>query len=294
MITITAILNAIEAHAERAIVPELRLIKKEVEKLRPSLYPDDQEHADALLLKLDRLLSDQVVVATEAGTLMQGYQAVAHAAQQRYVIDCGEGYTCLGFANARDHANQIASKLSRANLAFTDEDYATLAGYDKYLKAIQAWSQSPLTRTTYFDPGTDAKAARVLESCRTHERKVRLILGDTSTGEPWLEEHDVIGRIGRSTGSLKVPLLIEPGEHGGCAILCACLLAIVDWESGDFLYRHAAYREADLSIKPSGDADRSWNVLRREEVVASFRDIGKAGAYLAFMRGATIEPRVFR
>ena len=129
-----------------------------------------------------------------------------NAAQQRYVIECGEGYTCLGFANARDHANQIASKLSRANLAFTDEDYATLAGYDKYLKAIQAWSQSPLTRTTYFDPGTDSKAARVLESCRTHERKVRLILGDTSTGEPWLEEHDVIGRIGRSTGSLKVPL----------------------------------------------------------------------------------------
>lgn len=148
--------------------------------------------------------------------------------------------------------------------------------------------------TTYFDPGTDAKAARVLETSRIRERKVRLILGDTSTGEPWLEEHDVIGRIGRSTGSLKVPLLIEPGEHGGCAILCACLLAIVDWESGDFLYRHAAYREADLSIKPSGDPDPSWNVLRREEVVASFRDIGKAGAYLAFMRGATIEPRVFQ
>lgn len=63
MITITAILNAIEAHAERAIAPELRLIKKEVEKLRPSLYPDDQEHADALLLKLDRLLADQIVVA---------------------------------------------------------------------------------------------------------------------------------------------------------------------------------------------------------------------------------------
>jgi hypothetical protein len=74
MITITAILNAIEAHAERAIVPELRLIKKEVEKLRPSLYPDDQEHADALLLKLDRLLSDQVVVATEAGVLAQGFR----------------------------------------------------------------------------------------------------------------------------------------------------------------------------------------------------------------------------
>ena len=217
-----------------------------------------------------------------------------NAAQQRYVIDCGEGYTCFGFANARDHANQIACRLGRADLAFTDEDYATRAGYEKYGRAVQAWSQSPLTRTTYFDPGTDAKAARVLESCRKRERKVRLILGDTSIGEPWLEEHDVVGRIGRSTGSLKVPLLIEPDEHGGCAILCACLLAIVDWESGDFLYRHTAYREADLSIKPSGDAARSWSVLRREEVVASFRDIGQAGAYLAFMRGATIEPRVFQ
>ena len=217
-----------------------------------------------------------------------------NAEQQLYVIDCGEGYTCFGFANARDHANLIAHKLDRADLAFTDEDYATLAGYEKYCHAVQAWSQSPLTRTTYFDPGTDTSAAKVLESCRTHERKIRLILGDTLTGEPWLEEHDVVGRIGRSIGTLKVPLLIEPGEHGGSAILCACILAIVDWASGNFLYRHDAYREAELSIKPSADAERPWDVLRHEEVVASFRDIGQAGAYLAFMRGATIEPRVFR
>ncbi len=214
--------------------------------------------------------------------------------QQLYVIDCGEGYTCFGFANARDHANQIAHALGRTDLVFTDEDYATLAGYEKYGHAVQAWGQSPLTRTTFFEPGTDAKAAKVLESCRTHHRKVRLIFGDTSIGEPWLEEFDVVGRIGRSMGTLKVPLLVEPGEDGGGAILCACLLAIVDWKSGDVLYRHPAYREIDLSIKPSGDSERPWDVLRREEVVASFMDVGQAGAYLAFMRGATIEPRIFQ
>lgn len=65
MITVTAILNALEDHANRAIVQELRLIRQEVEKLRPSLPPDNQEHADALLLKLDRLISDQIVVADE-------------------------------------------------------------------------------------------------------------------------------------------------------------------------------------------------------------------------------------
>ena len=80
MRTATEILNAIEARAQRAIVQELRLMKKEVLQLRPSLSPEDQEHADALLLKLDRLLSDQVVVATEAGVLAQGFPAVAQAA----------------------------------------------------------------------------------------------------------------------------------------------------------------------------------------------------------------------
>ena len=80
MRTATEILNAIEARAQRAIVQELRLIKKEVLQLRPSLSPEDQDHADALLLKLDRLLSDQVVVATEAVVLAQGFPAVAQAA----------------------------------------------------------------------------------------------------------------------------------------------------------------------------------------------------------------------
>ena len=80
MRTATEILNAIEARAKRAIVQELRLMQKEVLQLRPSLSPQDQDHADALLLKLDRLLSDQVVVASEAGVLAQGFPAVAQAA----------------------------------------------------------------------------------------------------------------------------------------------------------------------------------------------------------------------
>jgi hypothetical protein len=35
-------------------------------------------------------------------------------------------------------------------------------------------------------------------------------------------------------------------------------------------------------------------VVLHEQPVATFDDIGKAGAYLAFMRGASVEPRVFR
>ena len=51
-----------------------------------------------------------------------------NAAQQRYVIECGEGYTCLGFANARDHANQIASKLRRCSIGYCPRSHRKTRG----------------------------------------------------------------------------------------------------------------------------------------------------------------------
>lgn len=215
--------------------------------------------------------------------------------QRLYVIPCGDGYTCLSFDNARSHADQIAARLERPELAFAAGDHGSLDGYAKYLGAIDAWARSPLTRQTYFDPGTDPKAVGALESCRRDGRKVRLVLGDTATGRCWLDEHDVVGRIGRSAGTLKVPLLIEPGEDGGTAILTNCLLRLIDWGSGRDLYRHPAYRMPGLAIQRAPEpTDRPWQVLHDGTVAACFSDIGKAGGYLAFMCGETVEPRVFQ
>ena len=104
----------------------------------------------------------------------------------------------------------------------------------------------------------------------------------------------MVGTIGRSAGSLKVPLLIQVGESGGGAILTACVLAVIDWQSGRWLFRHAAHKHLDLDIRATGAATRPWVVSRSQQAVARFQDIGKAGAYVAFMRGETIEPRVFR
>ncbi|MBT9599298.1 MAG: hypothetical protein IV094_25220 [Vitreoscilla sp.] len=215
-------------------------------------------------------------------------------AQRLYVIAFDGGVSCLGFDNARGHANQIAERLRRPELAFDAQDDATLDGYTKYMRAIQAWGSSSASRHTYFDPGTAPEAARVLERCRNEGNKVRLVLGDTATGESWLDEYDVVGTLGRSSGPLRVPLLIEEGEDGGGAILTTCLLCVIDWRCSRALYRHPAYRVVDLAIAPSGDDQRPWAVRRREETVAQFDDIGKAAAYLAFMRGLPVEPTIFR
>jgi hypothetical protein len=64
---------------------------------------------------------------------------------------------------------------------------------------------------------------------------------------------------------LKIPVLVEGGQAYGSPIACD-------------------RRE---------DAARPWNVTHQDRTIAKFDDIGKAGAYIDFMRGASIEPRIF-
>ena len=61
MTTAADTLRTIEMNAERAIVQELRIMIRDVLDLRPSLGREDGDHADVLLLKLDRLARDQMV-----------------------------------------------------------------------------------------------------------------------------------------------------------------------------------------------------------------------------------------
>ena len=61
MTTAADTLRTIEMNAERAIVQELRIMIRDVLALRPHLGHEDRDHADVLLLKLDRLARDQWV-----------------------------------------------------------------------------------------------------------------------------------------------------------------------------------------------------------------------------------------
>lgn len=214
--------------------------------------------------------------------------------QQLYVLRYSDGYSSRGYKNVMELSNQIAKKLKRGELAFTKEDFGTLAGYEKYQSALNAWAQSPLSTGTFFNPGTDIKVARALERCRINELKVRLISGNPNTGEPWLDEYGVVGKVGRTTGMLKCPILVEEDEGGGLIIPSDCLLALIDWQTGKYLYRHPLYRAPELIVHQQKDKRLPWEVLHRNQVIARFKDIGKAGAYIAFMRGETVEPRIFR
>lgn len=136
---------------------------------------------------------------------------------------------------------------------------------------------------TCYHANTPERVIEILEQFRQNQRRVRLFYGDTITGQAWHEEHDVIGRIGRSMGPIKVPLLIEPGEIGGPAILDHCLIRIDT--PRNVLYQHAAFRVGEVSLSAGELKGLPWEVLIDQVVQARFQSKNEACRYRDFILG---------
>jgi len=64
---------------------------------------------------------------------------------------------------------------------------------------------------------------------RARENRIRIVVdyGDVKTGESWGEQYDIVGYVGRSTGRIKVPLLVFNSRSlGGGAMLDHCILTV--------------------------------------------------------------------
>jgi hypothetical protein len=105
----------------------------------------------------------------------------------------------------------------------------------------------------YFHADTPLEVVQALNTARLARTRVRLSYGDTETGRDWLEEHDVEGTIGNSTGPLRVPLLIPTSRsHGGPALPDQCIVKIRETRSGKVLYRHPKYHTGTVTIREIG------------------------------------------
>lgn len=80
--------------------------------------------------------------------------------------------------------------------------------------------------TTYND-ATAQDVINALETARQTRSRIRVFYGDVQTGKSWDEYNDVMGTVGRSTGTVKIPLLIHnTRSSGGCGILDHCIIRI--------------------------------------------------------------------
>lgn len=210
----------------------------------------------------------------------------ANHEQRLFVIPAGGGYSCLGFDNCYSHAKQLSELLGLPDLAPREEEVGEVRQYKQYLKLVDAARHRDLG--TYFEPGTPAEVRRILEEYRLNGKRIRLFYGDAETGTDWLDEFDVLGRIGRSTGPLKVPLVIATvRSSGGPAILTRCIVRLIDSASRRELYRHPKYNLPEFTVRIlslNGKAE----VCANGRSYARFASPAQAERWIAFMRGESM------
>ena len=77
--------------------------------------------------------------------------------------------------------------------------------------------------------------------------RIRVYYGDAESGWDWGERYDVAGHIGRSTGRIKIPLMINNSRSmGGPGLLDNCIVAIRTARKIDgqtiWLYKHPNFK----------------------------------------------------
>lgn len=113
---------------------------------------------------------------------------------------------------------------------------------------------------TAYHIETPTRVCEILENARISGNRIQIYYGDVKTGKNWNEEHDTRGTIGRSTGTVKIPLLIATSRsHGGGAILDHCIVKI----RGKYgiIYKCENYKESSFEIVPSDLPEYTHNVL---------------------------------
>jgi hypothetical protein len=141
---------------------------------------------------------------------------------------------------------------------------------------------------THFHKDTPEEIKEILERARANHSRVRLFFGDTNTGRDWLEESDVTGTVGRSTGSKPILLLIANSQClGGSSILCHCIVRILVGHVEK--YRHPEYHLPRLEIFEASTGMQElgylFSVKAHRSLQACFKTREQAECWVAFMKG---------
>lgn len=135
----------------------------------------------------------------------------------------------------------------------------------------------------WFQEGTPQEVRSAILQAHRLGGRVRVFYGSQETGEAWPEENDVSGCIGRSTGRVKVPLIVAPGASGGDAMLAHRVVALRS--DAGWLYRHPKFDPGTWGAMPGDIPGYAEVAMHNGSVHARFKKAGAAERYCQFMRG---------
>lgn len=137
--------------------------------------------------------------------------------------------------------------------------------------------------TTYHDD-TPAAVVAVLERVRSTGQRIRAHYGNGATGRDHLEEWHVEGMVERSTGPVKVPLIVyNRRAMGGDAMLDHCIVKIRAARGGRVLYQHPQYHTGKVELVPCAYADVPYGVSVDGQSWANFKTEAARARYLSTM-----------
>lgn len=230
--------------------------------------------------------------------------------QKLFVIASGNSVSCLGFDVVYQQARELCRRLKAkaqptrfskgmavlVDLVMPREDQiGTIEQYEQH-RALMAGYSKIDDHATWYDARTAAGVQKALETAIRSKDQMRVFTGDTLTGRDWMEEYDTIGRIGRSGGAMKVPLLVPRGDSGGPALLTHCIVRIFNVTKGIEVYRHPKYHTPKMELVEAASYDKAegyTHCVKRQnkdgemETCGNFESPAKAGHWLAFMEGLT-------
>jgi len=98
-------------------------------------------------------------------------------------------------------------------------------------------AKAPLGPEMSFDERTPDHLCQLLARLNVSRERVLLVYGDVETGAIWKSATPERGRIGRSTGPRKIPLLVRTSRSmGGEAILDDSILEVRESVGGKVIY----------------------------------------------------------
>jgi hypothetical protein len=105
------------------------------------------------------------------------------------------------------------------------------------LKNINNMKEYKVVNGTSYGVRTNENIIRVLENCRKNKTRITLDYGNVNTGDSWGDLYDITGRISRSDGINKIPILLFNSRSiGSQPITDDCIIGIKESNGGKVLY----------------------------------------------------------